>query len=248
MTTTSHTPTPTTIKVGKGTLFRSVYADSNALWTVTRSRGKGVFEAVITAEDDGADYVGVAKVFTREEITQSVRWAASCAAGQSRGDAWYDSLTPGQIVHYCNGFKQFQRCVASMHEGKMQLRPIALVGEWREMDLPRRNADGTVYFPYSATNVIEGNHHWRASTTCVYEAPDCSSQYRDVDPRGLRPIDLTPPPIKDEKLTALFRGIRDASSALERVGGFDPKTRVEPRAALEEALAIIQTALTEGAA
>lgn len=62
------------IRTGK-TIFRSVYADSNALWRVVEKKGKDCYLCRIENEPIeingitySGDYAGVEKVFMRDEI------------------------------------------------------------------------------------------------------------------------------------------------------------------------------------
>jgi hypothetical protein len=134
-----------------GTQFRHHYADGNCLWTVTEKRGRGTWIAEISADE--LDYAGVHGAFTTEQIEAHINWSKSCAKSQDDSSNFFDALKPGSIVHYSNGFKQYVRCQVTQDH---QLLPIALVGDWRVYDLPRRGRDGIIYLGYHAEQIKNG--------------------------------------------------------------------------------------------
>jgi len=201
-----------TVKIG--TEFRSAYADSNALWRVVSIDGKYA-ECVIVNErweHDGqwydGDYAGVRKPFFVTDVRRAVEFAENLKARMDAADAWFDSLAPGQIVHYNNGFAEFVRCevivldepirtgTGTVYEkGQKVLQPIALCGPgWERRDLVGEiEHEGTRYMTlgYHARKVLTGTGAWRPSDSCVYEAPTYSSSYaRQGDPTGLPALDL----------------------------------------------------------
>lgn len=168
------------------TSFRHTHADSNALWIVQRSRGKGVWECTISAED--LDYAGTARVFTTEDIDRAVR--SGQFWDQMRNDTvdFWKARKPGEIFHYLHSTKQFVRAEVVTTEKGFELRPLALVGNWHASELPRwwdsghyrdggywvqKIKDGETFQPH------EGNL-WEVSP-------------RDADPRSMEPIDIAPP-------------------------------------------------------
>ena len=128
-----------TTKIGRGTTFHSVYADSNPKWRITRSRGRGVWEAVVVESED---WKGTVKVFLHEDVARAVAMAAFFEQTQSEHERFYAELKLGATVHYHNGGGEWVRCVAV--DGVTEwndkvvhrcLQPVALVGAWRESDL-----------------------------------------------------------------------------------------------------------------
>jgi len=227
------------IKVGKGTRFRSPIADGNPMFVVTRARGRGVWEAVVVANEP--DFAGTVKVFTDREIAATLAMEAFWEQNADDGASFYAGLAVGAVVHYHDGFNQWVRCEVvvgpTVHDAKPHkcLKPIALVGAWRPYTLPRRCADGTVDLGYHAKTIAEGRL-FEPNYTNIYE----SGEVRDVglkDPRGLPAIDLTPPPVGDFVKAALWKAVQGAQAAL---GG---PTTDDPRAKLEAALGIIQATL-----
>jgi hypothetical protein len=225
--------------VAKGMRFRSAYADSNALWEVKSHSGGGVWQCEIVDEPfeiDGrtfsGDYAGVVQPFNARAISAAVAREQSMQAHFDAADDWFAGRELGETVHYCDGFGQFVRCEvvigneqnldaynADSLMGQKVLQPVALVGDWNEP--VKRDLDGSVRPGYHAQKILEGTGAWRPSTTCVYEAPDCSEQYRaegKVDPRTLEPVSLQVPELTEhEKRQAMkwaqVQAVRDAVSA-----------------------------------
>jgi hypothetical protein len=153
------------IKVEIGSRFHSSYADGNPLWIVKRKVAASAWEAV--SED--IDYGGMKKLFSTKEIQGALAWEEGFRQLDREQEAFYDGLKVGQRVHYCNGFKQYVECEVVISEGKKQLKPVGLKGEWREWDLPRRMPDGSISYSYYATQIKEGKC-WRANVSCMLES------------------------------------------------------------------------------
>lgn len=184
--------------VGIGTKFNAVYADGMCQWEVTGKAGRAVWKCVVTQES--GDYVGVVKHFGTDEIRLALAWMAAFDSAKNGDDSFYESLPLGKIVHYHNSFGEFVRCEVVMastekSDGKAIkcLKPIALVGNWKGFDLPRRNRDGSIELGYHAKKIVEGRC-WRASASCVYESPRFSDRAVS-DPRKMEPISLEVPPM-----------------------------------------------------
>lgn len=202
------------ITVKAGVTFRSVIADCNALWRV-ESVGGGVAHCVVVNEPwehrgntYDSDYAGMRKPFYVEDVERALRQAQVWDRLADEQEQFYSSLAPGQIVHYNNGFGEFVRCEAIVLEedlrsgpseykaGQTVLQPIALVGNWKDGDLPHtyRDEHGEEHeiVPYHAKKVLTRTGAWRASASCVFEAPGYSSSYkRQGDPTTMDAIDLT---------------------------------------------------------
>jgi hypothetical protein len=172
-----------------GTQFRNTYADGNPMWTVTKKLGRGVWEARINANE--YDFAGVSKSFRTSDIEASLRRALFFEQLGNEHNLFYASLTPGQIVHYHNGFGNFVRCEVVSGHGENALKPIALVGEWRSHDLPSRAPDGSIRRPYHVEKIAEGET-MTPSYSLIFESPCFNNRY-DIDPRTLDPVDLTVP-------------------------------------------------------
>jgi hypothetical protein len=229
------------VRIGPGTKFRSIIADSNPEWEITRSRGRGVWEAKVVESD--SDHAGRVKVFTHADVKHAVGMAQVFGRIMSEHDKFYAGLTVGQIVHYENTMGQWVRCEVVMgnsrHDEKKTphkvLKAVALVGSWSH-DLPRRMLDGTINYGSYSGMVIKGEC-MEPNYTNIYE-----TGRRGADPRNLVAIDLSVSEMTaDEAATAkLWLAVKAAKSALE---GQDNDRSPNPRARLTEALAAIQAAL-----
>jgi hypothetical protein len=188
------------IVAGK-TQFRSTYADSNALWQVIRSQGKGTYLCEIVNEQitiDGrvldGDYAGVQKAFLREEISRALNFENYWDKVNKQGEEFYNTLGDGQIVHYSHGFGQYIRCRIVSKNNKKSLLPFALVGEWRSLDLPRRMDNGDIQPGYYAEKVQNGElFEARAANIWEYDR-------KGDDPSDLEPIDLSIPEMTPEEV------------------------------------------------
>jgi len=186
--------------IRKGTQFRSIVADENCLWEVTRVRGNDVYEAQvvnepleINGEMYDSDHAGMVNVFQGEDIRRTLAFDDFWQKLKQEGDEFYDSLAIGDIVHYHNGFGQFVRCEVVKDAEGAKLKPIALVGEWKVYDLPRRMATGEVRYPYHAQKIREGET-FRPAASNLFENPKFSEgSSKGIDPRTLDPIDLELP-------------------------------------------------------
>ena len=148
----------------------------------------------------------------------------------------YDTLEPGAIVHYDNSFNQFVRCeavavppgwqsrVGSKPEGKVVLKPIALVGlmrhqdengqwvqGWSDYDLFRRLPDGSVQHGYHAEMVLEGEL-FQPNGANLFESPEYKRR-GGIDPREMEPLSLEPPP-----MTTAQERIVPLAQAMQAIG------------------------------
>lgn len=173
------------MKITIGTKFRSTYADANPEWKVVSQRGGDTWNCVVI---DCPDYAGTKKVFGGEEIRASIKMSQFWDKSANDSENFYQNLMPGAIVHYSNGFNSFVRCEVTKDK---QLIPVALVGEWREYDLPRRCANGEIYYPYHVQKIREKSV-FQPHASNVYEY-SASLQKQYTNPVNLKPIDLTIP-------------------------------------------------------
>lgn len=201
-----------------GDTFRSSYADGNPLWKVVRRSGKSAVIAVSQVEMfeyEGrmveGDYAGIEQAFTVKQVEATKRWESALSQMASDGDEFFASLKPGQIVHYCDGFSKFIRCEVVVEDGKNLCQPIALVGNFRPFDLPRRDALGNVYLDYHAKKIVNRTGAWQPNDSCVWESPTCSKSYKQVDPREMEAHDLSVPDMTPEQeLDAKAEQLRQA--------------------------------------
>lgn len=196
--------------IKKGTRFRSPIADGNPLWEVLGPRGQDVYEAVVLNEPleiNGtmydSDFVGTVDVFSGERIRRILEFAAKWESLSKKGSDYYESLSIGDVVHYHNAFGNYVRCEVVMgyddESGSTQkmLKPVALVGNWKGHDLPKRMRDGSVYEPYYTKKVREAEP-FRPHASNLYESPEFSDRH-GFDPRTLDPISLEVPGVTPQE-------------------------------------------------
>lgn len=185
-----------------GKQFRAAIADSNALWEVKSSRGRGAYICEVVNEPfevDGhtldSDFAGQRKTFGVEEIRHALAMQDFFAESFRKHDDFYASLVPGQIVHYDNGFGEFVRCEVvtasslrreidhyELKEGETCLKEIALVGNWKGYALRadshhmRGVRDGALFKP---------------NASCIWENPEASCHRKHPDPSALEPLAVT---------------------------------------------------------
>lgn len=202
------------MKIATGTKFRSVYADSNALWRVVKSRGEGIWECRI--DDSEPDWAGKMKLFSTEEIEQALR-AALHYQGLVRGQTdFWASQELGTMLHYHDSFGRYVRgrVVDGLdNQGRRArvLKPFALVGAWGVGDLPRWHDSGFASKGgYHVRKIAEGET-FQPSPGSVWESPTFSGPMGPasrIDPTVLEPIDLSlPEPTPTQARAAKLLGV-----------------------------------------
>jgi len=209
------TKKPAKIVVGT-TTFRHAYADSNALWKVVRKEGEDIYRAYII---DNPDYGGVQDVFDGSVIRGAIQGAALFDELRDRDIAFGESLSEGDIVHHSEfRCRSYVRCQVVRVDGQNQLRPIALVGQWHNGDLPRRNREGEIFYPHKVQKILEGKP-FTPNYSTVYESPDYAYKGEGENPAEWPEIDLTVPEMTEEevrtaeawKLVSQVQGVEDAN-------------------------------------
>lgn len=229
----------TTIQVGK-TTFRDTVADSNPIFRVIRKLPNGIYECV----SEGDEYAGVERYFSTAQLRAKLKWEENLANLFDRQDDFWATRVVGEVLHYCNGFKQYIRGEVIKDGDKFKLKPTAMVGDWRGcFDQTRRMPNGTISYGYHAKKIIEGGPDaaWQPSDSCVYEAPGCSKSYSSgVDPRTLPALDLSFPPITSEEEVRAKK-----EQKIDRVREII-NTRYETSASADEVLAALREVLMPG--
>lgn len=182
--------------IGKGTRFRFTYADSNPLWEVIRSKGRGVWVATVVEDQD---YSGTIRLFSTKEIKSSLDWSAGLNKMMDESERFFRGLAVGSTVHYHNGFGSYLRCeVTSDHK----LLPVALVGEWKSHELPSRNRDGSIYLGYHTEQIVN-KKTFQPHASNVWEF---NNKVHTVDPRNLPSVPWNVPEMTPEqaKLAGLW--------------------------------------------
>lgn len=248
-----------------GQIFRSVYADSNALWRVDAPAGRGMWRCSIVNEPithDGvtyeSDYAGAVQGFTTEQVERFTGTARAYAKSSDEHEQFYATLPLGSVVHYDNGFTQFVRCVRVQAPAGQRLMPFELVGSWGTV--VRRNNDGSVSNDYHVESILDGRrfepHYkniWEAKTKDEKAWSMRSARPNGVDQRvNLRrpehqqpfdpttepAIDLSPPPVAEDErvMNAYVQRLRAIHVASAPEG---IRTPTEAREAYDEVLALI---------
>lgn len=206
------------------TTFRSIYADSNALWKVIRSKAQDCWLCEIQPDpitlSDGrvvqGDYVGTQRVFMTREIAATVSMSQFWAKQDDQNAQFYASLIPGQIIHYHNSRNTWVRTIVVQQNGQNVLKPIAMLGNWASHDLPKRQADGSVYMGFHGERITKGetfrpnySHLWEGSYP---RRPD------EVDPNTLIPINLDLPPmtVEEQHQAKLYRTLQSIHDLANR--------------------------------
>lgn len=208
-----------------GTKFRYTFADGRPEWTVKAARGAGAWDCVV---EEDMDWTGTKKVFGTEEIEAAVRQDQFWDHLTKSTENWWGSLREGEIVHYHNGFGTWVRGHIVKINGENHMFPSALVGAWREYDLPKRARDGSIRYPYHAEKIMQGEP-MRPNATNMWEYPEFSRRELG-DPSKLPEIDLTVPELDEaaaaeakiervrlDAITVLQDGHKDPKAALLKV-------------------------------
>lgn len=169
----------------------------------------------------------------KNTVRQMLRGDRALARMGDSNKDFYASLKVGQIVHYDNGFGSYVRCEVvrgeSVHSKGVEqnvLKPIALVGDWRPYDLPRRMPDGSVNYGYQVEKIREGATMTPHEST-VWESPRCAR--RGADPTGMAPISLEVPGMSEEEegKAALWRKVNQLRSVVGDHRCDDPLAIIE---------------------
>lgn len=206
-----------------GDNFRCAYADGNCLWTVLKKKAKDVYLCEIVNEPfeyDGkildSDYAGIQKVFLKKEIEFSLQRSAAIKSNQEEHDKFYKNLEIGSTVHYHNGFGNFVKCKVNKDH---KLVPFALVGGWRDYELPHRSIDGEVIYPYMCKLIIN-KESFKPNASNIYEFNHFSR--KNLDPTNLPEVSIEAPVQTEEEKNNihLWTTIKDIQ---KEISGTDPK-------------------------
>ena len=202
----------------------------------------------------GAHMRGLTLADVRALVGQERAWQGI----MDEHDAFISGLPLGAIVHYNNGFGQFIRCERVEGERGKRLMPIALIGNWSDYDLPRRNVDGSVTLGYNAERIVNRDP-FEPNYSSIWEAKDdkgkawfmrglnpdgsppahlnevgrarfAEQRYqKPFDPAAEPPVDLTPPPPPEGEARALAAYVQQLR-AIESAIGDTPRTLDEAKA------------------
>ncbi len=164
--------------------FFAHHYDAFAEWEVVQARGGYTYDCQVVSED----YKGDLRVFGGEEILKAIAAEQTRLDNQKQTDAFYANLTPGQMVHIFESPGKYERYEVIRYEGPVskfqgrhQLRMVALVGDWSDLDLRAESV-----FAHNAKT----GRVCRPHPSLIYEANPGKFK---VDPRPLPPCTLLPP-------------------------------------------------------
>lgn len=222
----------TTITAGV-TTFHSTYADSRPKWKVIKARGNDTWDCAVA--EDSLDWAGTKKVFGGEEIRASIAHDKMWSNLVKAGDDWWASRKVGEVVHYHYGFGQWVRGVIVKDGKEMKMRPSALVGAWKNFDLPRFNRYGELVENYHAKKIAAGEL-MQPNDSNMFEG---SFTRRDgIDPSTLPELSLEPTGEFDPELARLHKLHKEVVAAL---GDYAYDTAEEIRARIEVAKTLLGT-------
>lgn len=219
-----------------GKKFHATVADASCEFEIVSRTGK-ICKAV-SKEPYEAE-----RFFSVGQVTQALAMEEMFAGNARAQKGFWETVPVGKIIHYYNGFKQYVRGEVILDGGVKKLKPLALVGEWKEYDLPRVTPDGRVEIPYLARKILQPNAEsaWQPNVSCIYEAPEFARKGEPA-PSSLHPVPLEVPVARGE-LAALsaLNGLRTAA-----IGMLDKVDRTD-KAAILKAFAEVVDLLGEGA-
>lgn len=225
-----------------GRFIQHPFADSHATYTITRELGDKI---EIEVSDVGDAWVlpawGKKARIARSKVEGFLRQRDAWAEMATQEADWWAQQLVGTVVHYYNGFNQYVRGAIIVHEGEKKMMPIAMVGDWREHDLPRRQPDGSIDYGYHAGQ-IANQTPMRPNASNMYECPDHGK--RGDDPRKMRPVLFAVPEMTEaqQKLAILTKKIEAIRAMLDYERSADP---VAHAVAIEAALGRVKTALND---
>lgn len=191
-----------------GKQFYMLHADSNIRMTVIQKQAPDIY---LCASDEDCDYGYIEKLMSASQLKAIIEYDTQMKQLENKEDAWLVALPIGSIVHYHDGFGQYVRCEVitlpknskvfkgwendGWHKAGKALKAIALVGNYRERDLPRI-LNHEVNIPYNAKRVLE-NDIFTCHVSNLYEY---SSSKNDADPTNMTPIKIILPTLSAEDL------------------------------------------------
>jgi len=166
----------TRIKIG--TTFDAPLMDSTPEWTVTELIGDRV--VIARTASDWLDAPNHEAAFKVEVVQASIAFRERMDCERQKSANFWDSVTPGDTLHYHNGFGEYVRCTVTRDRN---FQPIALVGSW------------SAHQDYYIMKIEDGTGAWRPHPSCIFEAPGfVAPRHRDApaDPRPLAPLEYMP--------------------------------------------------------
>jgi len=204
------------------TVWQTPVADGYAMYAVVKERPLTL--RYIPYGDARKAAPATIRGLTLADVDHQRRAEEAFNSMEKEAEAFYESLKPGQTVHYHHGFDEWIRCeVVVVREGEKELLPKALVGEWSARDLPRRLSNGTVRWGYQAEKIREGKT-MRPHATSLWENPKHANRARLKDPTRLPEVDMSVPEMsaKEREQMPLWRTVDAIRAAVSVPQNGDP--------------------------
>jgi hypothetical protein len=198
-----------------GAIISFQVADGSAIYVVEQ-KGTSIVLHHVPQGDGYTVNTATIRGIRLPDVRAQVARAQAFNAIFRKTDTFYGRLKVGQILHYDNSFNQYVRCIVEDGVNKdgergMLLVPIALVGDWKSHDLPKRQPNGSINWGYHVEGIRECRG-WQPNEGSIYEAR--TRRPNDKDPRNMMPLDLTVPAMTPEQ-----ERIAIGVSAIEKVHG-----------------------------
>ena len=245
-----------------GEMLRWPRGDGYAVYMVWRERPLQIFR--VEVGDAWQIEPSTIRGLTLRDVKEMIGQEKALREMFSKPQEFYDTLEPGDIVHYTNGFAQFVRAkvvefdpktmkartASELKPGEKALQEIALVGEigkrqladgtwvhgWNEWDLPRYMADGSIYYGYHAENVISGAI-FKPSASTLWEYPQFY-QRAMCEKAGIDPTKMKPISLDPPPMSAEQKRIVPLAKAINQIrsmtDGVDMTDEVTLRSVLVE--------------
>lgn len=205
------TKTSKNVRLVIGSEFRVTIADGRVLFRVTDidlDRGRVTAEAVnepieIDGKTYDSDHAGLVQDFLIEEVQRVLNadalWERFVQDQDQRKADFWNSVEPGQVLHYNDSGNRWVRGVAERRDGRIVLVSTALVGDWPQRDLATRDETGQVHHGYHASRVLDGEV-FTPQPSFIFESPTFNRRAGQIDPSTLDALSLTlPEPTAEEQ-------------------------------------------------
>ena len=223
--------------VSIGDVFEAAYADSMIEYTVTAIKNEVVF-----ADASENDWGITERPFGLNEARRAIAWKKEFSNAAIDTEKFWNDAVVGTVLHYHNGFQQFLRGEIVLDGDGKYFKPLALVGEWRENELPFRTAEGEIVIGYHARSVLEGKL-FRPNPSSIFELMDDDTKsqprFKNVTSAGgvsnLEPAILSIPEMtsEEEKSARIEKILANIPEAISRHSG-DLSSRVDALKSLVE--------------
>lgn len=181
-----------------GVEFPYTINDARVTMRVSSHIGGGVWRCKVS--DCSIDYQGVERYLPESKIEEIIRFEDQMRGYSHQTSDWFSGLNDGEIIHLIHMKNQWVRC--EVMGGSVT--PIALVGDWKSYDLPKRRPDGGISLPHYPRMILAGET-FRPNPANFWEFEMNGDDPSSLDPVSLEVPEMTP----EEESTARFIRIRD---------------------------------------